>query len=96
MTRLKNARLEFTLPENVDRSAAASAAAAFAIAIKAGEDVKIDGSKVKQIGQAGLQILLSGFASANHRRSKIEITQPSDPLNAAAKLAGASLLLGLS
>lgn len=67
----------------------------FAGAIQAGKDIEIDASKVTQIGQAGLQILLSGMASANRRRSKIEITQPSDSFTAAARLAGASALLGL-
>lgn len=96
MTSSTTPAFEFALPENVDRSAAADMATAFAGAIQSGNDVEIDGSKVTQIGQAGLQILLSSFASAHQRRSKIEITQPSDPLNAAAKLAGASELLGLS
>jgi anti-anti-sigma regulatory factor len=86
----------FALPDNVDRSAAAEMAHAFAGAIQSGKDVTVDGSKVTHIGQAGLQILLTGFASARQRGSKFDITQPSDSFNAAARLAGASGLLGLS
>lgn len=95
MTSSATPAFEFALPENVDRSAAADMASAFAGAIQTGKDIEIDGSKVTQIGQAGLQILLSGIVSANQRRLKIEITQPSDSFTAAAKLAGASALLGL-
>lgn len=53
----------------------------------------IDGSAVERIGIAGLQLLLSARVAAEASGHPLVIDQPSDPLAAAARTAGADVLL---
>jgi anti-anti-sigma regulatory factor len=57
--------------------------------------VRIDGSAIEQIGQAGLQLLLSARRSADAAGAPFAIVAPSQPLCRAAQIAGLSDALSL-
>lgn len=84
-----------TLPAAVDRRAAPGLAVEISDALAKGSDLKLDGSAVQQLGQIGLQLLLSAFKTANSRDAEISIISPSTALLNAAKVAGASGHLGV-
>lgn len=84
-----------TLPAAVDRRAAPGLAVEISDALAKGSELKLDGSAVQQLGQIGLQLLLSAFKTANSRDATIAIVDPSPALLNAAKVAGASGHLGV-
>ena len=85
----------FTLPAAVDRRAAPGLAVEISDALAKGSAVSLDGSAVQQVGQIGLQLLLSAFKTASSRDAAIAIVDASPALLNAAKIAGASAHLGV-
>lgn len=84
-----------TLPAAVDRRAAPGLAVEISDALSKGSNLKLDGSAVQQVGQIGLQLLLSAFKTASNRDATIAIVDASPALLNAAKVAGASGHLGV-
>lgn len=84
-----------TLPASMDRRAAPGLAVEISDALAKGSELKLDGNAVQQMGQIGLQLLLSAFKTANSRDAEISIVNPSPALVNAAKVAGASAHIGL-
>lgn len=83
------------LPAAVDRRAAPGLAVEISDALAKGGELKLDGSAVQQLGQIGLQLLLSAFKTGTSRDASIAIVDASPALLNAAKIAGASAHLGL-
>lgn len=83
------------LPAAVDRRAAPGLAVEISDAFSKGSDLTLDGSAVQQVGQIGLQLLLSAFRTASNRDAAIAIVDGSPALLNAAKIAGASDHLGM-
>lgn len=83
------------LPAAVDRRAAPGLAVEISDALAKGGELKLDGSAVQQLGQIGLQLLLSAFKTGTNRDASIAIVDASPALLNAAKIAGASAHLGL-
>jgi chemotaxis protein CheX len=82
------------LPEIIDRSAAETLAAELSAAVTPGASIEIDGSQVSRIGQAGLQVMLSGRMTATDCRASFDIIRPSKAFLDAAALAGLTAYLG--
>ncbi len=83
------------LPTAVDRRAAPGLAVEISDALAKGSDLTLDGSAVQQVGQIGLQLLLSAFKTASNRDAAIAIVDASPALVNVAKIAGASAHLGV-
>lgn len=83
------------LPAAIDRRAVTGLAVEISDAIAKGGELKLDGSAVQQVGQIGLQLLLSAFKTATNRDARITIAGPSAAILNAAKVSGTSALLGL-
>jgi anti-anti-sigma regulatory factor len=78
---------DIILPDVFDRTAARSLAAELATAISAG-NVTLDAAAVTQIGQTGLQLLLSAARSASEKGVTLKIVNPSESIVDAAMLTG--------
>ena len=84
-----------SLPAVIDRRAVSGLAVEISDALAKGSHLQLDGSAVQQVGQIGLQLLLSAFKTATSRDARISITQPSAAIMNAAKISGTLDLLGL-
>ncbi|GGB40455.1 hypothetical protein GCM10011380_32400 [Sphingomonas metalli] len=78
----------------IDRDAVALLIPELREAVAAGA-VRVDGAAIEQIGQAGLQLLLSARRSADAVAAAFEIVAPSRSLCRAAMIAGLSEALSL-
>jgi len=76
------------LPPIVDRMASSVLQSEINDVLTADVRVTLDGSKVERIGQTGLQLLVSAALTARNRGGSIAISDPSEPLMAAAGHAG--------
>ena len=84
-----------SLPAAIDRRAVSGLAVEISDALAKGGELKLDGSAVQQVGQIGLQLLLSAFKTATSRDARISISDPSPSVLKAARVSGTSDLLGL-
>lgn len=87
--------MTISLPVVIDRRAVSGLAVEISDALAKGSHLELDGSAVQQVGQIGLQLLLSAFKTAVSRDAHVSITQPSAAILNAAKVAGTLDLLGL-
>ncbi len=77
----------FPLPATLDTSAAGPLRHALLAGIERGEALRLDGAEVARIGQACLQVLASGRASALAGGLGFRIDNPSDALTRMIQLA---------
>jgi anti-anti-sigma regulatory factor len=75
------------LPKQFDRNAARTLLSELDLAIS-GDVIELDGSTVSQVGQTGLQLLLSARQTAAARGVAFKLTSPSECLTEAALLSG--------
>jgi anti-anti-sigma regulatory factor len=87
--------MSIKLPAVIDRRAVPGLAVEISDTLAKGSHLQLDGSAVRQMGQIGLQLLLSAFKTAHGRDARIVISQPSAAILNAAKLSGTLDLLGL-
>lgn len=87
--------MTISLPAVIDRRAVSGLAVEISDALAKGSHLQLDGSAVQQVGQIGLQLLLSAFKTATSRDARVSITQPSVAIMNAAKISGTLDLLGL-
>ena len=83
------------LPAAIDRRAVSGLAVEISDGLAKGSHLQLDGSAVQQIGQIGLQLLLSAFKTATSRDAHLSISQPSAAILNAAKISGTLDLLAL-
>ena len=76
------------LPEVVDRTVATGLALELSDALGGGPGVVIEASKVRQIGQCGLQLLVSAAVTAVRREQAFSVEQPSEAFAGAVRIAG--------
>lgn len=84
-----------TLPAAIDRRAVSGLATEISDALSKGSVLELDGSAVQQIGQIGLQLLLSACKTAASCDARLTITAASATILNVARLSGTSELLGL-
>lgn len=87
--------MTISLPAVIDRRAVSGLAVEISDALAKGSHLKLDGSAVRQVGQIGLQLLLSAFKTAASRDAHITITSPSEAVLKAARISGTIHLLAL-
>lgn len=87
--------MTISLPAVIDRRAVPGLAVEISDALAKGSHLHLDGSAVQQVGQIGLQLLLSAFRTATSRDARITISQPSVAIVNAAHISGTFDLLGL-
>lgn len=84
-----------TLPAAIDRRSVSGLAVEISEALSKGGVIELDGSAVQQVGQIGLQLLLSACKTATSRDARLTITAASAVVLSVARLSGTSELLGL-
>jgi chemotaxis protein CheX len=83
----------FPLPATLDTSAATPLRHALLAGIERGEPLRLNGAEVVRVGQACLQVLASGRATASDRGLGFRIDDPSDALTRMIQLARLDVLL---
>ena len=83
------------LPAALDRRAVPGLAVEISDALAKGGALKLDGSAVQQMGQIGLQLLLSARRTATGRDARLSIEAPSPAILNAARISGTADLLGV-
>ena len=76
------------LPPIIDRTVAAELTPEFADALGATAGVSIAADNVRQIGQCGLQLLVSAAITAARRNLPFEVKDPSDVMQNALRVSG--------
>ena len=83
------------LPASIDRRAAPGLATEISDALSKGTTLTLEASAVQQVGQIGLQLLLSASKSAAHREARLELAGASEALRASARTSGVAHILKL-
>ncbi|MBK5263714.1 MAG: STAS domain-containing protein [Alphaproteobacteria bacterium] len=81
------------LPPVVDRTAAIELATELSDAMGAGTEVAVAAGNVRQIGQCGLQLLVSAALTAEKRDLSFMVQDRSEPFENALRIAGLHRLL---
>lgn len=76
------------LPEVVDRTVATGLALELSDALGGGPGVVINANKVRQIGQCGLQLLVSAALTSVRREQEFSIADASEAFAGAVRIAG--------
>lgn len=76
------------LPPVIDRTIAAELTPELADALGATTGVAIAANEVRQIGQCGLQLLLSAAVTAARRNLSFEVQEPSEAMQQALRVSG--------
>lgn len=76
------------LPDVVDRTVATGLAIELSDALGGNEGLVINAAKVRQIGQCGLQLLVSAALTSVRREQSFSIAEPSEAFAGAVRIAG--------
>lgn len=76
------------LPSVIDRTVAAELTPELADALGATTGVAVAANEVRQIGQCGLQLLLSAAVTAARRNLPFEVQEPSEAMQQALLISG--------
>lgn len=81
------------LPASIDRRAVPGLATEISDALSKGATLTLDASAVQQVGQIGLQLLLSASKSAAQREARLEFAGASEALRTSARTSGVAHIL---
>lgn len=76
------------LPPVIDRTVAGELTPEFADALGATTGLAVAAADVRQIGQCGLQLLLSAAVTAARRNLPFEVQEPSEAMQQALRISG--------